>query len=146
MLLFLLPGLFNPRAVNPDLIRCDCQYSAMSEVRLEAFQHSYAVLRLLATRDIDQPNDATMRFTVENGQTAKVLLKSDRGAAFVLSLAHDLLVSRIRIGLTHPAHIVPGRGQDRGRPAPDAGVQQELHAAALTISGSIRSCSTNRCA
>ena len=98
---------------------------------------------LLAAWQIDQADDASVRVPVDDCQLTEVFVERYEHPLLLVSEFNDGSVTRVRQVVADPADIVTGRRELACRTAPDAGVEQYLHAAS-TINGSTRSCSTSR--
>ena len=83
-----------------------------------------------------------MELASSDGEFAKVLVESDQDASLARGAFEDLLVAQIPFPAAGPRDIVAGLLQNGRRAAPDAGVEEDLHAAVSEMGGSTRSCPT----
>src|SRR5207302_5631604 len=97
-----------------------------------------------AGREIDQPQNPGMGQPPDDGQLAEVLVQRDQHPLLAVRPGEDVLVAGIFGQITRPDDIVAVRQQLGLRPAPDARVQEQLHAAVSILSGSTRSWPTTR--
>ena len=96
------------------------------------------------SRPIDQTNDSRMRLTMDNSEFPKVLIERNKHAPFSVSASKDFVIPRINIPGTSPDNIMAGSFENLAPTAPYAGIQEDLHEADSSGSGSIRSCPTSR--
>ena len=87
-----------------------------------------------------------MRDAANHSQLAEVLVQGHQNSLLSAGPAEDFLVSRVFRQVANPLHVVPLGLQSGPCSAPDAGVEQNLHAVVSASIGSTRSCSTKRCA
>lgn len=102
-------------------------------------EHLLAHTALLARSDIDQAHDATVRQASSDRQFAKILIERDEYTLLPMRLGQDVFIARILGQITGPQHVMAGRLKFRLGSAPDASIEQQIHAADSILRGSIRS-------
>jgi anthranilate/para-aminobenzoate synthase component II len=85
-----------------------------------------------------------MRHALADGQFAKVFIERDKYSLLPVCLGQDILIARILGKVADPQRIMTGGQKIALGSTPDAGIEQDLHAADSIFSGSIRSPATRR--
>jgi len=80
-----------------------------------------------------------MRFAMDNGEFPKVFIERNKHAPFSVSTGKNFVISWINIPCPSPDNIVPGSFERLAPTTPHAGIQENLHEADSSGSGSIRS-------
>lgn len=117
-----------------------CGDAPGSEIGTSQCEHSGARGSLFARTEPDQPQDSAMWKAAYNRKFAKVLVERNQDALFGAGCLKHGFVARIHRPVTAPADIVTAGSQLSSRSAPNAGVEQQLHAVLGSITkGSMRS-------
>ena len=91
------------------------------------------------SRPIDQTDDSRMRLTKDNGEFSKIFIDCHKHMPFSGSVSKEVVISRSNIPGTSPHYIVVGSFEGLAPASPHTGIQEDLHEADSSGSGSIRS-------
>src|SRR5438045_1344734 len=101
-------------------------------------QHVETSACLPARGESDEPNDSAVRLPSDDREFRKVLVEGDKDLPLSYGGAEDLLVTGIFGPGSHPRNLVTGFSDLVTGPAPDAGVEEQLHVPPSTTAGSTR--------
>ncbi len=92
----------------------------------------------------DEPHDARVGEAAHDRELPEILIQRDENAVFTIRAFEDRDIARVGRQVSDPLHVVTVRRQFLRRRTPNAGVEQEPHAASPGIVGSTLSCATSR--
>jgi hypothetical protein len=96
-------------------------------------------------READQAQDPAVWLRSMNGKLSEILVERDQYPALLEGHAQECSITRIDGELRAPDELVPARAQVIPRAPRRAGIEEQLHQAAVPGSGgSMRSCATIR--
>jgi hypothetical protein len=87
-------------------------------------QHSKTCGSLLAGREINEANDATVWEIVDDSEFAEVLVERDQNALPRVGLRQDGFIARISWPIASPDHVVPGCTKLVGCLTPHTAIEQ----------------------
>jgi hypothetical protein len=92
----------------------------------------------LAGSHVHETHDAAVRQAPSDRQFAEVFIERDEHALFPVCLRQDVFITWILRQVTCPKHVMADSLKFSLGTTPNAGVEQQLHAADSILSGSIR--------
>lgn len=99
---------------------------------------------MLARAGVDETHNSTVGQTSADCQFAKVFVERNEYTLFPVRLRQDVFIAWVLRQITCPKYVVAGCLKLSSRPAPNTGIEQQLHAADSIFRGSIRSWPTMR--
>lgn len=108
-----------------------------------ALQHVETHTRLLPRIYADETDDAAVRYAMNDGQFAEILVKRDKDALLTVGVSQNLVVSGVFRPVSRPDRVMTGRDKFRACTTPYARIEQEFHVPVFKISGSTRSWATS---
>ena len=106
--------------------------------------HAHSTLP--AGGNFDQTYDSDVRQSVDDGQLTKILIERHQHPAVLKGAKEYLLITRILGPIPGVNDIVACTDELYASTAPNARIEQQLHATASVMGGSTRSRATTRCA
>ena len=133
-----------PGSAHPDAAGLDSHDGAAGQLLAVPIEDLRGCGLLVMRTDAYEADNARMGVPEGDRKLPKVLVERDQDTTLLVCPAEDLLIARVHFPIASPRDVVAAGSEREHGPAPDAGVEQDLHVPVLTSKGSILSWPTTR--